>query len=206
MVSPTVDSGNAPVYKVRGAPPRPVQDGRSRSPWRAPLLLVGAMIVWMLFMMSLAGFFGSATGIPQAPVALGQGVTVTPAPGWSSAENVWNVGPNAVSLQKAGALAAFAADTYSGSAQQLLDTQLASVQRQLGAFRSLSPASTTIDNGVPALKVLFSGTANSGLIEGELVAGTSGGVGVVMLAQAPSGQLVRVQPDLDDMLKSVSIP
>ena len=131
---------------------------------------------------------------------------MTPAGGWTSAQNVWNVGPGAISLQRAGVLAAFAADSYSGTTQQLLDAQLSGVRGQFGSFRSLPAASTTVAGGVPALKVLFSGTANSSQLEGELVVGTSGGIGVVMLAVAPSGQVAQVQSDLDSMLNSLVIP
>lgn len=130
---------------------------------------------------------------------------MTPVEGWVSAQDIWNVGPGAVSLQRAGALVAFGADSYSGTTQQLLDRQLADLQAQFGSFRSLPPASTTIAGDVLALKVLFSGTADSGDLEGELVVGTSGGAGVVMLAVAPAGQVARVQSDLDAMLDSLVI-
>jgi hypothetical protein len=164
------------------------------------------MVAWILFMMALAGFSGPAGGSSTTPAALGQGVTVAPASGWSPAQNLWNVGPGAISLQHAGVLAAFGADSYDGTTQQLLDAQLADVQTQFESFSSLPPAATTIDADVPALRVLFSGTANSGQLEGELVVGTSGGTGVVMLAVAPSGQIAQVQSDLNSMLDSVVIP
>ncbi len=165
------------------------------------------MIAWMLFVMALAGFSGPSAASTQGPAKLGRGVTFTPANGWVSAQNVWNVGPGAVSLQHAGVLAAFGAESYGGSTQQLLDEQLASVQQQFGSFRALPAASTSVAGDVPGLKVLFSGTApNSSTLEGELVVATSGGTGVVMLAVAPSGQVARVQSDLDAMLQSLSIP
>ena len=165
------------------------------------------MIAWMLFVMSLAAFSGPTDGTPQqTPASLGQGVTMTPAHGWASAQDVWNVGPGAVSLQHAGVLAAFTADSYSGTVQQLLDRQLGDLKAQFGSFRSLPPASTSIAEGVPALKVLFSGMADSGDLEGELVVGTIGGMAVVMLAVAPAGQVTRVQADLDSMLGSLVVP
>jgi hypothetical protein len=163
------------------------------------------MVVWMFVVFALSGFSALAPGGAQAPQTLGQGVTVTPAPGWSSAQNVWNVGPNAISLQRAGALVAFAADAYGGTTQQLLDDQLSSIQSQFGSFRSLPAATTTVDNTRPALKVLFSGTANSSNLEGELVAAATGQTGVVMMAVAPAGQIARVQGDLDAMLESLVI-
>ena len=165
------------------------------------------MIAWMLFVMGLASFSGPTAGAPaQTPASLGRGVTMTPVDGWASAQDVWNVGPGAVSLRRAGVLAAFAADSYSGTAQRLLDRQLGDLKAQFGSFRSLPSASTTIAEGVPALKVLFSGTADSGDLEGELVAGTIGGTGVVMLAVAPAGQVAQAQSDLDAMLDSLVVP
>jgi hypothetical protein len=163
------------------------------------------MFGWMVLVMSLASFSAAGTGGAHAPVALGRGVTVTPAPGWVSAHDVWNVGPGAVSLQHAGVLAVFAADSYDGTARQLLDEQLASLKAQFGSLRLLPPAPVALAGGIPALKVLFSGTADSADLEGELVAGTSGGTGAVMLAVALTGQVARVQSDLDAMLDSLAV-
>jgi hypothetical protein len=208
-VSITADLNNAPMYKARGAPPRPIDEGPPRHRWRGPLILVGFMVAWLFVVMSLSGFSGLGAGTggtSQPPQSLGQGVTVTPADGWVSAQNVWNVGPGAVSLQRAGALVAFAADAYGGTTQQLLDDQLSSVKQQFGSFRSLPPASTSLGSNVPALKVLFSGTSNSSNLEGELVAASTGRTGVVMMAVAPAGQIARVQRDLDYMLASLVIP
>ena len=165
------------------------------------------MIIWLFVVVALSGFSGIGTGAARAPSPLGQGVTVTPAPGWESAKSVWDVGPGAISLQRAGVLVAFAADSYGGSAQQLLDEQLSGVKDQFGSFRSLPVASTTVGGDVPALMVLFSGTAtNSGDLEGELVTAIVGQTGVVMMAVAPAGQVARVQGGLDAMLNSLVIP
>jgi hypothetical protein len=163
------------------------------------------MIVWLIVIISLSGFSAVGGGTQLPAQKLGQGVTVTPGAGWRSAQNVWNVGPGAISLQRSGALAAFAADAYSGTDQQLLDDQLAGVKQQFGSFRSLPVSSATVA-GQPALKVLFSGTSNSGDLEGELVVIATGQTGVVMLAVSPFGQLSRVQGDLDQMLDSLVIP
>lgn len=169
------------------------------------MLLVAAMVVWLIVIIALSGFSAVGGGTQLAPQTLGQNVTVTPAAGWESAENVWDVGPGAISLQRSGALAAFAADAYSGTSEALLEDQLSGVEQQFGSFRSLPVASTTVA-GRPALRVLFSGTADSGDLEGELVVVTTGQTGVVMMAVAPFGQLARVQGDLNEMLDSLVIP
>jgi hypothetical protein len=174
--------------------------------WRGPLLLVGAMFGWMVVVFILAGSSGGGSVPTPATETLGQGVTVTPADGWTSAENAWDVGPNAISLKKSGVLVAFAADAYEGTTQQLFDDQLAGAREQFGSFRTLPEASGTLAEGVPALSVLFSGTADSSDLEGQLVVAATGQTGVVMLAVAPAGQIARVQGDLDEMLASLVIP
>jgi hypothetical protein len=164
------------------------------------------MIGWLLVNLSLAAFASPAGEETPAPVELGQGVIVTPAPGWTSAADVWDVGPNAVSLKRAGVVAVFAADAYDGSTEDLLAFQVDDLEAQFDSYTDLPPAESTVDGELPALTVLFSGTADSSRLEGELVAATDAGTGVVMLAIAPAGQLPRIQADLDAMLSSIVIP
>ena len=164
------------------------------------------MFAWMIVVFILAGAAGSGAAPTPASETLGQGVTVTPAGGWTSAQNAWDVGPNAISLKKSGVLVAFAADAYAGDTQQLLDAQLAGAREQFGSFRSLPEAPTTVAGAAGALKVLFSGTSDSSDLEGELVVTATGRTGVVMLAVAPAGQISRVQGDLEAMLDSLVIP
>lgn len=164
------------------------------------------MFAWMIVIFTLAGIYGSGSAPERGSLTLGRGVTVTPANGWTPADEVWDVGSDAVSLKNSGVLVAFAAEGYSGSAQGLLDVQLDGIQQQFGSFRPLPAAETTVADGVDALRVLFSGTADSSDLEGELVVAVTGGTGVVMMAVAPSGQIARFQRDLDQMLASLSIP
>jgi hypothetical protein len=163
------------------------------------------MVAWVIVIYSLSGFSGLG-GRSQPAQTIGQGVTVTPAAGWVSAKDVWNVGPNAISLKRGGALVAFAADAFSGSTQELLDQQVSDTEKQFGSFRALPAGTTTVAGGQPALKVLFSGTSNSSSLEGEIVAFATGRTGAVMVAIAPAGQIIQVQGDLDSMLKSLVIP
>jgi hypothetical protein len=94
--------------------------------------------------------------------------------------------------------------THSAAGKLLV--HLAALQGQFGSFRTLPVASTTMAGGVPALKVLFSGTSDAGRLEGELVAAAEAGVGVVMLSVATPGRVARVQSDLDAMLDGVVVP
>lgn len=202
-----LNQGGGPFYTVRGARPRPVPAGSSaRSSWWGPLVLTAVMLGWMLFIFALAAFAAPENGSGTGPVELGQGVTVSPAGGWTSAADVWQVGPNALSLQRAGVLVAFAAEVYEGTTDGLLAGQSAELEGQFDSYRALPPSASLIAGDVPALTVLFSGTADSSRLEGELVAATSGGTGVVMLAIAPAGQLPRVQADIDAMLETMVVP
>jgi hypothetical protein len=164
------------------------------------------MIGWLLVTIVLATIAAPAGADRLEPIELGGNVTVIPAAGWTSAADVWDVGPNAVSLKRAGAIAVFAAEAYSGTTEELLTLQLDDLRAEFDSYSALPTAKSSIAGGVPALTVLFSGTADSSRLEGELVAAAQGGTGVVMLAVAPAGQLPRVQADLDTMLETMVVP
>jgi len=164
------------------------------------------MVGWMFFLLSLVAVSAPAGTGGQAVLQIGQGVTITSPGGWTSAADVWQVGSNAVSLQKAGALVAFGAEAYDGADRGLLADQSGELEGQLASYRALPAAPTTIAGDMPALVVLFFGSAESGRLEGELVVAARGGTGVVMLAVAPAGQLRSVQGDLDRMLATMLVP
>jgi hypothetical protein len=164
------------------------------------------MIGWLLMTLLLAAVAAPAGGGGTEPIQLGQNVTVTPEDGWTSAADVWAVGPNAASLKRAGAIAVFAADAYGGTTEELAASQLEDLRGEFDSFRALPAAESSIAGDVPALTVVFSGTAQSSRLEGELVVAAANGIGVVMLAVAPAGQLPRVQADLDSMLETIQVP
>lgn len=164
------------------------------------------MVGWMLFLMSLAAFASGSVAKTLPPVSLPRGVVVKPAPGWSSAADVWNVGAGAVSFKRSGVVVVFVADAYSGTSDALLQEQLSQVGAQFDSFRSLAPSNLTIAGDVGAKSLIFSGTAQSGQLEGELVAASRQGTGVAMLAIAPMGQLHALQGDVDEMLSTLVIP
>ena len=202
-----VNQGDAPIYTARGARPRPTQSGGAASKaWRAPIILAAAMVGWMLFVLILAAIAAPAGTGRETKLQIGTGVTVTVPGGWTAAADVWQLGTNAVSIRKSGVLVALAAETYHATDQNLLADMSSRIEAQFDSYRALPAASTTIGGDLPGLVVLFSGTARSGLLEGELVVGARGGRGVVMLAVAPEGQLRRVQGDLDRMLGSIDVP
>ncbi len=164
------------------------------------------MFGWLIVVSLLSIIAAPNDPNQETPVQVGLGVVVTPADGWYSAADVWDVGPDALSLQKAGSFVAFSAEGSGAGNQQLLDGQLAVLERDFESYRALPPSDVTVADGLPGLVALFTGVANSRRMEGEVVAVSSGGVGVVMLAIAPQGQLSRVQGDLDAMLRTLEVP
>jgi hypothetical protein len=163
------------------------------------------MVGWMLLMMALAAF-GEAAAAVEQPVILAGGVSVTPAPGWSRADDVWEPGPSQVAFKRLGVVAGFAADPYSGDAEALLEEQMADLESFFSSFRKLPVASLTVAGGVPALRVLFEGVTESADLEGQIVAAVQGGMGVICLAMAPVGRLRYGQSDVNAMLAGMMMP
>ena len=202
-----MNQGGAPIYTARGARPRPAPSAAAGRPsWRGPILLAVVMVGWMFFVLALAAISAPAGTDAGTALQIGRGVTITAPGGWTSAADVWQVGPNAISLRKAGVLVAFAAEAYDGADRGLLADQSAELEGQFDSYRALPAAPTTIAGDLPALMVLFSGSAKSGRLEGELVVAVRGGTGVVMLAVAPADHQRSVQGDLDRMLATMVVP
>ena len=187
-----------------GVPPAPAI-ARAKGTARATGLLALVMLGWLLFMMALGAFGGSAV-MSEEPVPLARGVVVTPAPGWSSAVDVWEGDISQTAFKRSGVVVAFAVDAYEGDASDLLDEQIADIETEFSSFRVLPATSMTIDSGLPAEGALFYGVSGSAELEGELVAASRGGTGVLMLAFAPTGQLRRAQDDIDTMLEELVVP
>jgi hypothetical protein len=197
----------SPTYVARGpgARPLPTDDPR-RSSWRGSLILLAVMFGWLFLVVVLAAVAAPNDPNHEVPTDVGLGVVVTPADGWYSAQDVWDVGANAVSFQKGGSFIAFAAEDFAGSNEALLDEQLGTIAQDFQSYRVLPPSATTVAGEVPGLMALFTGVSDSSRLEGEVVAATSAGVGVIMLVISPQGQLSRAQNDLDSMLQSLQVP
>jgi hypothetical protein len=61
------------------------------------------MFGWALLVFALAAFAAPNDANVEAPIEVGRGVVVVPADGRYSAGEVWDVGPDAISLQNSGA-------------------------------------------------------------------------------------------------------
>jgi hypothetical protein len=202
-----MDQNGTPIYVTRGAQPRPSPVPRTkRSSLRGSMILVCAMFGWMIFSFVLAEIAAPNDPNVEVPVEVGLGVIVTPADGWYSAADVWDVGPGAVSFQSSGVYVAFSVEPYSGTDEDLLNETLESLKADFESFRALPAASTTVAGDIPGLTVIFSGASENWLAENELVVATYGGIGVTMLATASRGQLEQVQGDLDTMLETLVVP
>ena len=177
-----------------------------RSSWRGSTILVAVMFGWMILVFILAAAVSPLDANVEVPVDIGKGVVVTPADGWYSAEKVWDVGPDAISLQKSGVYIAFAVEDYAGTNDELLSEELAALEEDFESFRVLPATPTLVARDVPGLVALFAGTSEYWGPENELVVAASGGVGLVMLATAPRGQLDQVQGDIKTMLDTLVVP
>lgn len=201
------DTGDSPIYVARGARPRPLPGGDAdRSSWRGSLIVLSVMFGWLIFVFILSAIASPNDPNREVPIAVGLGVVVTPADGWYSATSEWDVGENAISLKKAGTFVAFSAERYAGDKQRLLDDQRAYIEAEFDSYRALPESETTVAGGVPALISLFTGVANSSRLEGEIVAATSAGTGIVVVALAQQGQLQLVQTEIDEMLRTMEVP
>ena len=154
------------LYSSAGLGPgrHPVEEAPRRSSWRGSLILVAVMFGWMVVVFA-GGRCVACRNDPnvEVPVEVGLGVVVTPADGWYSAADVWDVGANAVSLQEGGGRGGVLGGRLRGSNEDLLACQ-AGRARGGSSTRSAicRPRRVTVAGDLPALMVLFSGTADSG--------------------------------------------
>ena len=164
------------------------------------------MFAWMIVILVMAASAGPARPAHTTPIAVGRGVVLTPLSSWSSAAGDWDVGANAVVLKRAGAYVAFAAESFTGTKEELLAEQLKDLKQSFDSYRELPATATTMAGGLPALRVFATGSSDSSQQECELVVATSAGTGVIMEAIAAAGQLSVVQSDLSEMLQTLEVP
>ena len=199
--------GGSPIYTVRGARPRPVPSGEElRSSWRGSMIVVGIMFGWMILTFALATIAAPNDPNVEAPVAVGRGVVVTPADGWYDASTAWDLEEGAIALQKSGVYVAFSALAYDGANEDLMAAQLGYLESDFESPQVVPASPTTVAGDVPGLAALVMGVSDYWNPENELVVATRAGTGLIMLATAPSGQLARMQDDLDKMLDTLVMP
>ncbi len=185
-------------------PPQTVEPRRSSA--RGALLVLAVMFGWLLVVFTMSAIVARNDPNMELPVEVDLGVVVTPADGWYSAADQWDVGESAVALQKSGVYLAFWVGEYRGSNDELMTEVLQELRPGFDSFRALPARSVTVAGDLAGLLVYFSGTTEWGQEENEVVVVSYRGISVVMLAEAQPGQLSWAQGDIDTMLSTLEVP
>lgn len=203
-----MNQAGPPIYSMWGAQPQPApEEGAKRSSWRGSVVLVVVMFGWMLLVFAMAAVVARNDPNIEVRTPVNLGVVVTPADGWYTAADLWDVGGTGIALQSSGVYVAFWAKPYQGTNDELISEWLNDLERDFESFRALPAVPVTVAGDLPGLVVHFSGMSEElGGEEDELVVTSYGGIGVAMWARAQAGQLAWVQKDLDSMLRSLEVP
>lgn len=191
------------------APQMSPEEPRRRSSINGALLVIIAMFGWMAVVFGVSGAVARNDPNVEMPVEVnpGSGVWVTPADGWYSAEDAWEVGDTGIALRSSGVYVAFWAEPYGGSTEQLFAETLDAVEPQYEAFRSQATGPATMSGDLPALATEFTASREWGRVEGELVVMVHGGIAVTMWAESSyQGQLSWAQGDIEWMLGRLEVP
>ena len=150
----------------------------------------------------------SVIAAPSAgTVAIGDSVTLTAAPGWVL-DSSPDAGPG-IELRKANAALTAEVDStsYAGTSAALLADQRPSLDAEAAQI-SYGDVATTSINGHDTSSVVFQATvvsANTGVIDGELICMVVDGDAVVIVVVAQQGDLDPMIDDITAMLRSVRV-
>ncbi len=183
-----------------------VDDRPPKSSLKGSLVVAAVMFGWLLIVFGMSAAVASNDPNIEAPIAMSRGVVVTPADGWYSAEDVWDVGESGVALQKAGVYVAFWVDAFSGSNEELMSAVLDELRPSFDSFHALPARPVVVAGDLPALGIYFTGITEWGQEENELVVLSYKGTSVIMLAEALMGQMAWVQGDIEWMLNEMVVP
>ncbi len=177
-----------------------------KSSAKGALLILVVMFGWLMLIYGAAAVVARNDPNIELPIAVSRGVVVTPADGWYSAADEWDVGETGVALQKSGVYVAFWVDEFRGTNEDLLTMVLEELRPSFESFRNLPVGPVTVAKDLPGLTVRFSGLTDWGYEENQLVVLSHAGTSVVMLAETLKGQLSWVQGDIDTMLANIKVP
>jgi hypothetical protein len=175
-----------------------------RSSLNGSLLVIVVMFGWLLVVFGLGAVVARNDPNIEVPTEVNLGVIVTPADGWYSAADDWDVGETGIALQSSGVYVGFWVKEYQGTNDELMTDTLADLRADYDSLRVLPPQPVRVAREFPALMAHLSGISEWGLVEDELVVMSHGGISFVMLAEAETGQLGWVRDDIDHMLATVS--
>ena len=122
-----------------------------KSSAKGALLVVAVMFGWLLLVYGAAAVVARNDPNVELPIAVSRGVVVTPADGWYSAADEWDVGEAGVALQKSGVYVAFWVDEFRGTNEDLLIMVLEELRPSFESFRILPSRSVTVAVDLPGL-------------------------------------------------------
>jgi len=164
------------------------------------------MFGWILVILGIGAVVARNDPNTETPITVGLGVVVTPADGWYSATDEWEVGDSGIALQKSGVYVAFWVDKYRGTNEDLLASVSDELSPFFESFRQLESQPVTIAGDLEGLIARFSGITDAGYEEDLLAVLAYDGTGVVMLAESLPGQMRWAQGDIYFMLRNIEVP
>lgn len=137
---------------------------------------------------------------PGSAVEVGYGLVIFPPAGWT----VVAAEPGSVALQRGGVILLVVSTPWPDDPASLADAYTQGFFSG-GQFQSASPQTATLGNGIPAVVIAWSGIIDGAQYDGAIAAGAASGVGVVLNAIAPAGQLQSVAGDLDAIAATLQL-
>jgi hypothetical protein len=199
----SIGLGTGPAW---GQAQQPLSEEPHRPSLKGALLVVVVMFGWSITVFGMGAVVARNDPNVEIPVEISLGVVVTPADGWYSAAQEWDVGEAGIALKKSGVYVAFWVDKYRGTDQQSMAAVLEELKPGFDSFRALPASSVRVAGDLPGLMVQFSGITDWGEEENEVVVLSYQGIRVVMFAEGLVGRIAHVQDDIDTMLSTLTVP
>jgi hypothetical protein len=205
-IGPAVNSFGTPDNPGWRVAPQPLPEEPQRSSLGGILLVLAVMFGWLLVVFGMDAIVARNDPNVEVPTEVNLGVFVTPADGWYSAAEEWDVGEHGLAFKKSGSYVAFWVESYGGSNAELMAAVLEELRPGFESFRSLPSRPITVAGDLAGLMVQFTGTTGWGQEENEVVVLSYRGISVVVLVEALSGELGWIQDDVDTMLETMTVP
>jgi hypothetical protein len=135
---------------------------------------------------------------PGAGVAVGAGVEIYPPGGWT----VVGHDSGMTALQKGGVVMIVGGIAWTSTPIELA-TQYRDAWFEGGQFTANDPQTGSVGNGVPGAAMAYTGVIENTTVDGIIVAGATGGAGVVINVFGAQGTLNGVSDDLNTVFGTV---